>query len=240
MRLITKLFFTVVAAIFILGVGSSTSFGKDDATEFSTVFPKKAADISACGGEFSDARATLKIKQGKGETRIRIKDAAPLTLYTAWLRFAGGTSPLTGKSSGPVANPNDIEALAVVTPDSNLTQVAKDLGLVGDDGTGSTDVANGFFTDKKGRARFDARLRFPLIKGAYPYQEFDVSLNPLALQTPDTSNNRVLSIVSHCSVTGAPGDGHGLVASTSNDPAQAWFDLVVNPFDDDDDSSSSD
>ena len=128
---------------------------------FKTIFPLDGISgyppeemVENCGGEFVDAEAKLRVRQKNGKTTINIwvNNAVPFTFWTVWLKLHN-PSPLTGAGVTALANPDNIVELSEVTPDSVLTDAAIDLGLVGDDGSGSTDVVNGFFTDKYGRGQ---------------------------------------------------------------------------------------
>lgn len=121
--------------------------------------------VRNCGGTYDHAKAKITYEQRHGKTYvyIRVKNTVPNTLWTVWLGLdSGSASPLTGLPITALANPDDVGALVKVTPDERLTQQAADLGLHGDDGTGSQHVANGFWTNRWGYGEFRARLDYPL------------------------------------------------------------------------------
>jgi hypothetical protein len=106
--------------------------------------------------------------------------------------------------------------LASSTPDAALTPAAKLLGLVGDDGSGSTSGPNGFFTDVNGNATHSLTLDYPLVEGGvFPFDEFDPSLSAVPLgSTPFLLNTLIHT----------DGVAHGLFAAPPGPgPAAAWF-----------------
>ena len=147
-----------------------------------------------------------------------MQDVAPNTLYTIWLLHEE-LNPLTvDRPFTALANPSDIAQLATYTPDAALSPAAQGLGLVGDDGTGLPNAINGFRTDGDGEGGIELELDFPLIKGAYQYQEFDVSLKANATGNTQVLNGWLLIIVSHC----VDDKAHGLVdQNTGTD--ETWF-----------------
>lgn len=209
-------------ALGVLGSNMATAHQQGSSQQsFRTIFPLDGVSgypaqemIENCDGEFAHAKARLRILQRHGKTRIRItvRNAAPSTFYTVWLRLYNG-SPLTGAGATPLANTSDIANLCAVTPDSALTTDAEMASeCEGDDGTGSDDVVNGFFTNEKGNGHFLKHLNFPVIKGAYQFQEFDLSIDPAPIDdTPFT-----LRLASHCTDQ----VGHGLVPGVH----EMWFD----------------
>lgn len=163
-----------------------------------------------CGGDFQDANAEISIQQeGDASTvQIKVSNARPETLYTTWLRVKGktqgdagveyGGSPLTGAGSTPLAPSSAIENLAAIT-----------------ETPGSTEVANGLWTDANGDGVLVAELDFPILGGAYPFHRYDASLAPLAIVGAPFAPF-MIRIASHCTDE----MGHGLKAG-SREP---WFD----------------
>jgi hypothetical protein len=177
--------------------------------------------VANCGGVYPDAAAMALFTEGTaGNTSIEIhvSGAVPNTLFTAWLRLGPGGSPLTGAGSTPLANPSEIVGLGAATPAGELLAAATLAGLVGDDGTGDFDVANGFVTDSNGEGTFRVDLSFAVEADAvYPFSEFDPSI-------PDTllgESPFAIRVVSHCT----DNIGHGLSAGKR----EAWFDLTAFP-----------
>ena len=121
------------------------------------------------------------------------------------------SSPLTGIGASALVNVKDIHALAAVTPDENLTDAARDIGLSGDDGTGGFG-ANGFWTDGYGDGYLHLQLDYPVVKGGFPFDELGASLQPQAVgKTPFR-----IRVASHC----ADQVGHGLIPGFH----EMWFD----------------
>jgi len=173
--------------------------------------------VANCRGEFANAKAKLRISQRKGKTwlRIKVRDATPDTFFTVWLRLANA-NPLTGSTVWPLSNPSDALDLASKTPDSALTAQAKapPLNLTGDDGSGSDALSNGFFTDESGHGKFVIHLDYPLVKGAFQFQEIDDTLKAIA--TSNSPSFR-LRLASHCDDDDV---GHGFVPGRH----EMWFD----------------
>ncbi len=182
------------------------------AGSFDKIFPLEGVPgysaeemVINCGGEYPNARARIYMSQryGRSVVMIRVRNAPPNALFTIWLKLAS-PSPLTGAGVTALANPADIPDLAAITPSANLTETAEMLGLSGDDGSGGTSAANGFTTDERGNGLFFAYLKFPIMKGAYQFQEFDESLAPVAIDNAPFT----LRLATHCTDERA----HGLVA----------------------------
>lgn len=192
-------------------------------------------DPTDCGpsSNWPDARATAKIKQSDGMTKITIKviDAIPDSFWSAWVRFPAEISPLSWNGGSrmkahPLAPVAAIDALAAVTPQGNLDPGVFPEGT-GDDGTGSDNVTNGFFTDSNGNGKLKVEVDYPLIKGSIQFQEFDDDLEPVAIgSAPNVSFT--LRVVSHCIDQAS----HGLVPGGEPDreteepaspPHQIWF-----------------
>lgn len=172
--------------------------------------------VSNVGGEFEDAAAQvtfLLLEDNRTQVEFNLENAPSDLYFTAWLRLAA-PSPLTGLTVTPLANPSSIAALAEVTDESRLTDTAEALGLVGGDGTGSSTVANGFFTDAEGNGSFSTILEFPFTDdGVYPFSSFDPSLTDVALASEPGFSIR---LASHATDQ----VGHGLVAGFH----ERWFD----------------
>ena len=176
--------------------------------------------VKNCGGTYDHAKAKITYEQRGGKTHvyIRVKKTVPNTFWTVWLRTdTGSTSPLTGMPITALANPGDVGGLVKYTAHDRLTQEALDLGLQGDDGTGTAvDVANGFWTDRWGYGEFRAKLDYPLVKGAFQWQEFDSSLARSAIGTAPFR----VRVVSHC----VDQVGHGLLPGIPPRFHEMWFD----------------
>jgi hypothetical protein len=172
-------------------------------------------DAKTCGGSYDNAECTLIIRQGSGRTAmiLEVENARPNTGYTIWIKL-DQTSPITGLPFTACANTADLPGLVAITPDTDL--ISHELGM-GDDGTGATSAANGFYTDENGNARFKIILDLPLVKGAYPFQEM-VSAPPAALGDFPF----IIGIVSHCTDNRL----HGL----STGVFEFWWMLVTSPF----------
>lgn len=180
-----------------------------------------------CGGDFSDATATIDLLEQARKTAvtITISNAKPSTMYTTWLRLKGttddgvsfGGNPLTGRGSTPLA------------PSTALPDLLSATGA----GNGSDTTANGTRTDEDGNAVLQIDVDFPIDDGAYPFQkyaDFDPtderynaetpSAHPVAIvnsATGDVDAPFMIRIVSHCTDNLA----HGLEPAAR----EPWFDL---------------
>lgn len=194
-------------------------------------------------GGWPKARATLKVKQSNGNTRltIKVRKAMPNAIYTVWLRVKGvleygpdsgneayGGSPLRpGAGSTPLAATDALDGLIAITPAAKL--IGGPLEGLGDDGSGSAEIdliANGFRTDSKGNASREWALDFPFIDGAYPFQKYRSEylrwdMPPLAIAGAPAPFT--LRVATHCS----DGRAHGL------DPnkREGWFQWVYTDMD---------
>lgn len=126
-------------------------------------------DKVVCNHDFSGAEATIKVREHRGATSIKIKvdGAVPNEFYTAWLKVGG--SPLTGIGATPLAPTTMLDYLASAD--------------------GMTRVPNGFFTDEDGDGKLKVTLDFPLSEGIYPFPDGDVAIG----DTPFT-----IRLASHC------------------------------------------
>ncbi|MCO6045696.1 PEP-CTERM sorting domain-containing protein [Aeoliella sp. ICT_H6.2] len=162
----------------------------------------------------ASAKLTYTLANGSTDVEIDVSNAVPNQFWSIWMKL-DGISPLTGIDVVPFAGVSDIPSMAASTPDSALTPTAKSLGLVGDDGSGSTSGPNGFFTDANGDAAFSITLDYPLVEGGVlPFDQFDASLSPVPLgSTPFLLNTLI-----HTDQL-----GYGLMPDGGPGTAAAWF-----------------
>lgn len=219
------LFHVLFSSLLITGIAgwSPTAAANGSPREFATIFPLAGvpgyppeAMIANCGGAFEDASARLFLHQRNGTTWVfvNVRNAVPSTFWTVWVRMER-PSPLTNAPVMALANPSDIAALASATPDASLTAAAKAIALVGDDGSGSTTLANGFWTNAVGHGWFGIRLDYPLVRGAFQFTEFHESLARVAIGNAPNAPF-ALRVASHCEDQ----VGHGLVPGKH----EMWFD----------------
>jgi len=184
-----------------------------------------------CGGGvegWDSAIGSIKIKQkGAGSTvKVEIENAVPHTFFTVWVRIKGSNglnslgSPLTGGGATPLSPSSELNALNDVSPWN-------------DGGAGSDLVANGFWTDADGDGGYKAHLDFPVVGGAYPFQNMVGSARPghdghpdipTAIANPadagQSATGFLIRVVSHCQDQ----KGHGLAPSVGSNPGrEAWF-----------------
>ena len=209
----------VVDAAFTRRPPGSTSGSGD------TIEANCAMDPS--GNAWQGATASLKIRQDGTASLVTIdvRDAIPNTVYDVWLRMRGngpdgsqiGGSPMTGGAATALAPGSALDDLLAVSPPL----------------AGTANPVNGFTTDGNGNADWVIDLDFPVVGGAYPFQNasdgavqnlIDAGstwplvripspvVNPV---DPNISAPFLLRIVSHCT----DGLTHGLSPATR----EAWF-----------------
>lgn len=216
-----------------MGLGSTAVMaGDDDVDDFSVVInddmPRRGPGTTSGSGDtveancavdpsgnaWQDATATLKIEQeGSGSVaKIKIKDAVPDTLFTVWMRIKGGAgyndggSPWTGGGATPLCSGTNYADLLAISP--------------GVDPAGADSSCNSFTTNSKGKGETTIALNFPVVGGAYPFQQSetgDPSHVPTAIVDPRTGNGGpfLLRVISHCTDNAS----HGLSPATR----EAWF-----------------
>ncbi len=160
-----------------------------------------------CGGpDYQGATGKINISHtsdGGSEVGIEIEDAVPNTHFTVWMRIKGGAgfndagSPWTGGGATPLCSGTEFPTLNANSPWNNLA--------------GSTDaLCNSFFTDANGDGTFNSTVNFPVVGGAYPFQQSngaparpghdDHADVPTAIVDPRTGNGGpfMIRVVSHC------------------------------------------
>ncbi len=237
----TKLKLTTLAAVLLsMGMASTAALASPSNKAIDEDMTRRAPGSSSGSGDtveancatdpsgnaWQGATAELKVKQkGTGsEVEIEIEGAVPNTLFTVWLRIKGSNglndtaptvgSPLTGGGATPLAPGSELNALNDISP---WVLAA-----------GAPSSANSFTTDADGDAEFEIDLDFPVVGGAYPFQEMvgparpghdghpDV---PTAIADPRATGQSgtpfLMRVVSHCT----DNMSHGL----SPYVREAWF-----------------
>ncbi len=210
-------FFSVFLLVSLFVFDASISYAQ---TKILAKFENVVVDETACGLSSawpnSSAKANIRQSDGKTKIAVKIKNSVPDVFWTVWIRLAGNSplavSGMSQMGSTPLAPVAAIRDLSRVTPDGNLSLSVFPLGS-GDDGTGSDNVINGFFTDRDGNGQLKTTLDYPLIKGAIPFYLFLNNLSPIAIGA-DPVFPFTLRIVSHCEDNA----GHGLVPGGQVDP----------------------
>jgi hypothetical protein len=172
------------------------------------------------GNAWQDATATLKIEQegSSSVAKIKVRGAVPDTVFTVWMRMKGGAgfndagSPWTGGGATPLCSGTEFAGLNAISP--------------WNDPAGASSSCNSFTTNKNGRGETTIALNFPVVGGAYPFQQADGPANPAgelipdvptAIVDPRTGNGGpfLLRVISHCTDQAS----HGLSPATR----EAWF-----------------
>lgn len=174
------------------------------------------------GNNWQDATADLRIEQvgDSSVVQIKVKDALPNTHFTVWLRIKGGSgfndagSPWTGGGTTPLCSGTEFADLNAISPWNNPA--------------GDTEPhCNSFYTTSKGGGQFKASINFPVVGGAYPFQQSGgdpagtggdtIPDVPTAIVDPRTGNGGpfLLRVVSHCTDQST----HGLSPAIR----EAWF-----------------
>jgi hypothetical protein len=169
-----------------------------------------------------EATATLEIEQnGSGSSvEIEVEDAIPNTHFTVWLRIKGGAgfndagSPWTGGGATPLCSGTEHADLNAYSPWNNAA------------GT-TAPLCNSFYTDATGKAKFKTDVNFPVVGGAYPFQQAGGASSrpghdghadvPTAIVDPRTGNGGpfMIRVISHCTDQ----SNHGLSPAVR----EAWF-----------------
>ncbi len=177
--------------------------------------------VDPSGNAWQGATATVEVSQkgGASKVEVEVKDAAPDTLFTVWVRIKGKNglnsagSPLTGGGATPLASGTDLDALNAISPWVNPV--------------GAPASANSFVTNANGKGEFEIKLDFPVVGGAYPFQKTATSRPgheghanvPTAIADPRVAGQSsapfLFRVVSHCT----DNMSHGLSPATR----EAWF-----------------
>jgi hypothetical protein len=175
------------------------------------------------GNDWQGATANLKIVQvgEQSEVQVRVKDAVPNTHFTVWMRIKGGAgfndagSPWTGGGATPLCSGTEHADLNSISPWNNPA--------------GDTEPhCNSFYTGNNGAANFKTTVNFPVVGGAYPFQQSGGAQSrpgaadlipdvPTAIVDPRTGTGGpfMLRVISHCTDQAT----HGLSPATR----EAWF-----------------
>ncbi|MDH3981060.1 MAG: hypothetical protein OEU91_11180 [Gammaproteobacteria bacterium] len=158
-----------------------------------------------CGGpDYQGATGKLTISQNEGSStvNVEVEDAVPNTHFTVWMRIKGGAgfndagSPWTGGGATPLCSGTDFASLNANSPWNNPA--------------GSTDhLCNSFTTDANGDGTLNTTVNFPVVGGAYPFQQADGPARPghddhadvpTAIVDPRTGTGGpfMIRVVSHC------------------------------------------
>lgn len=185
-----------------------------------TVEANCAADPSGNAWQGATANLLVAQKGGKSEVTIEVEDAIPDTHFTVWMRMKGGAgfndagSPWTGGGATPMCSSTEFATLNANSPWNNAA--------------GSTDpLCNSIETDANGNGKLNVTVNFPMVGGAYPFQDADNAPTngggnaivdvPTAIVDPRTGTGGpfLLRVISHCTDQA----NHGLSPAVR----EAWF-----------------
>jgi hypothetical protein len=232
----TKLKMTTLATVLLsMGLGSTAVLAGKDTVIDDDMSRRPAGSASGSGdtveancptdpsgNAWQGATATLEIDQEgeSSEVEIEVKGAVPNTHFTVWMRMKGGAgfndagSPWTGGGATPLCSGTEFADLNSISPWNNAA--------------GDTEPhCNSFYTDEDGEAEFTTTVNFPVVGGAYPFQQSDGALAgpggdlipdvPTAIVDPRTGNGGpfLLRVISHCTDQST----HGLSPATR----EAWW-----------------
>ena len=171
-----------------------------------------------CGGpDYQGATGKVTVQQsgGKSEVTVEIEDAVPNTHFTVWMRIKGGAgfndagSPWTGGGATPLCSGTEFTSLNDNSPWNNPAGSA-------------TGLCNSFFTDNIGDGKLKTTVNFPIVGGAYPFQQSGGAAGgpggasipdvPTAIVDPRTNTGGpfLFRVVSHCTDNA----NHGLSPAT--------------------------
>jgi len=175
------------------------------------------------GYDWQNATAKLVVAQsGEGSTvNVEVEDAVPNTHFTVWMRMKGGAgfndagSPWTGGGATPMCDSSNFTVLNDNSPWNN------EAGSL-------VPLCNSIYTDSNGNGSLSVDVNFPMVGGAYPFQDSDgaqarpggaddIPDVPTAIVDPRTGNGGpfLLRVISHCTDQA----NHGLSPATR----EAWF-----------------
>ncbi len=159
-----------------------------------------------CGGpDYQGATGKVTVQQSgqKSEVTVEIEDAVPDTHFTVWMRIKGGAgfnsagSPWTGGGATPLCSGTEFDSLNDNSPWS------------ANPGGSATALCNSFFTGDNGDGKLKTTVNFPIVGGAYPFQQSGGTLAgpggdalpdvPTAIVDPRTNNGGpfLFRVVSH-------------------------------------------
>jgi len=189
----------------------------------------EGADYPYTPYDWPDRKATMTIEQSGATSKVFIEmtGVKPNQYYTMWLRLLGtdaqgnkyGGNPLIGIPGTPLIPSTEL--------DEALTFTGK--------GNAKEGLTNGFWSDERGNATFSTTLDFPIISGAYPFQNFenfdvsdarftspfqDTAPMPIPVAIANTGAPFTLRIASHCGIN----KNFGLFPG----PHEGWFDWLVD------------
>ena len=220
-----------------LGLGATAVMAKGSDTVIDDEMPRRPANSLSGSGDtveancptdpsgnaWQDATAYLEIEQEgeSSEVEVEVKGAVPNTHFTVWMRIKGGAgfndtgSPWTAGGATPLCSG---------TEHADLNSISPWIDPAGD----TEPHCNSFFTDEDGEAEFKTTVNFPVVGGAYPFQQSngaasrpgaadDLADVPTAIVDPRTGTGGpfLLRVISHCTDQA----NHGLSPATR----EAWF-----------------
>jgi hypothetical protein len=171
-----------------------------------------------CGGpDYQGATGKVNVQQSgqKSEVTVEIEDAVPNTHFTVWMRIKGsGTynpagSPWTGGGATPLCSGTEFDDLNANSPWNNP-------------GGSAAGLCNSFFTGDNGDGKLKTTVNFPIVGGAYPFQQSggapangtgaSIPDVPTAIVDPRTNTGGpfLFRVVSHCTDNA----NHGLSPAT--------------------------
>lgn len=189
----------------------------------------EGADYPYTPYDWPDRKATMTIEQSGATSKVFIEmtGVKPNQHYSMWLRLRGtdaqgnnyGGNPLIGIPGTPLIPSSELDEALTLTGQGNA-------------GTG---LSNEFYSDERGNATFSTTLDFPIIGGAYPFQNFEnfdatdarftspfQDTPPLAIPVAiaNTGAPFTLRVASHCEFN----KNFGLFPG----PHEGWFDWLVD------------
>ena len=127
----------------------------------------EGADYPYSPYDWPEAKASLSIEQTGSQSVVSIEmtGVKPNNYYTMWLRLKGkdtfgndyGGNPILGIDGTPLI------------PSSELNEALTFTGA----GNAKVGLSNGFWSDENGNAIFMTTLDYPIIGGAFPFQNFE-------------------------------------------------------------------
>jgi len=190
----------------------------------------EGADYPYSPYDWPEAKATLEITQVGAESTVTIAmtGVKPNNYYTMWLRLLATDALGNTYSGNPILGIPGTPLIPSTELDEALTFTGAGNAKVG--------LTNGFWSDENGNAIWTSTLDFPIIGGAYPFNNFEgFDPNDERLSSPfkddapqaipvaiaNTNAPFTLRVASHCQSN----VNYGLFPG----PHEGWFDWVAQP-----------
>lgn len=211
--------FRQVPAVHVMPTGQSIAVECQD----------EAANYPYTPYDWPDRKATMTIEQSGATSKVNIEmtGVKPNQYYSMWLRLLGTDAEGNNYGGNPLIGIPGTPLLPSTELDEALTFTGK--------GNAREGLSNGFWSDENGNALFSTTLDYPIIGGAYPFQNFenfdatdprftspfqDTAPMPVPVAIVNTGAPFTLRVASHC----MDNKNYGLFPG----PHEGWFDWIAD------------